>query len=430
MKRLSVVVKCSVVLIALASSRAIAAEAYPLGPGDHVQVRVSDFRAGAGEAYQWTVFSQGTTNEFIVGPDGFLSLPVLGQIEAAGKTTAQIEESISTKLQNKAGLTSRPDASVQITKFRPFYVVGGVDKPGEYDYRPGVTVLQSVSIAGGLQRVTTDELIGFEKDALSSRGDLRVLFADRISLIARRARLDAEVEDKPKIIVRSDFANGSVDPDVARAQHEEELLFDAHRIGLTSQVNTLDKNKEYLLSEIDELHQKNESIDRQLVAMRKEHDLISGLVKKGLSNAPRQFELEQSIAQIEGNQLDVQVAIVRANEDIAKSDRDIAALKTKFRDDTLQEAEDVRVKLMETVEKIQTSQSLIQEAEVRAPGMLQANMNSYLKPIYQVSRLGKEGKPETVSVQESDPIQPGDVVRVIPRVSDGALAGASSPPSN
>jgi exopolysaccharide production protein ExoF len=418
MRRPGRAIASGIVYFCLAASRLSAAEVYLLGPGDHVQVMVSDFRAGTGEAYQWTIYSTGQP-EFIVGPDGRLSLPVLGQIDAAGKTTAELEAAISAKLQSKAGLTSRPDASVAIVKFRPFYVIGAVDKPGEYDYRPGLTVLQAVGIGGGLERVTTDELIGFEKDALTSRGDLRALIADRISLMARQARIDAEVGDKAQIAFPSELKAKSADPDVARAMREEQLLFETQGPGLTAQVVALEQNKAYLRNEITELQQKNLTIGTQLVAMQKEYNLIAGLVSKGLATTPRQLELEQNLAEIQNSLLDVQVAIVRANEDISRSDRDILDLKTKFRNDTLVEAADVRAKLADTNEKIQTSIALIQQAEVRAPGMLQRNYNAYDKALYVISRRGADGKAANIPSQESDLVQPGDVVRVIPRALDG-----------
>src|SRR5947209_5300800 len=147
------------------------AEAYRVGAGDHVQVRVSDFRSGTGEAYQWPMYSQ-QNNDFIVGPDGELALPVIGDVVAAGQSTSDLRKEISERLQKHAGLTALPDVAVQIVKFRPVYVTGAVDKPGEYDYRPGLTVIQAVSIAGGLERLTPDLLLGLEKDALTARGDL------------------------------------------------------------------------------------------------------------------------------------------------------------------------------------------------------------------------------------------------------------------
>ena len=403
-----------------------ATEPYALGPGDHVQVKVSDFRSGTGEAYQWTMFSQNAADDFVVGPDGHLSLPVVGQIEAAGKTTGEVGEAVALVLQGKAGLTARPDASVQIVKFRPFYIVGGVDKPGEYEYRPGLTVLQALSIAGGLERVASDALIGLEKDALNARGDLRVLESDRISLIARQARLDAEIAEKPQIEFPAEWRDRSENPDVARATREEQLLLDAHRTGLEKQITSLEGNKALLHHEIDRLREKDATIAKQLTAMNGEHELIAGLVAKGLSPAPRALELEQNIAQIEGNQLDVQVAMVRANEEIAKSDREIYDLRTKSRNDMLVEAQDVRVKLAETIEKIQTSRSLVQHAEVRAPGMISDNANAYVKPIYVIFRRDPDGKSQSANARESDPVRPGDVVRVIPTFSQTTPSAANS----
>ena len=396
-------------------------ESYTLGSGDHVQIKVSDFRS-EGEVNQWTVYESG--KDFVVGPNGRLSLPILGELDATGRTTEELEDEIAAKLQAKAGLIARPDASVQIVRFRPFYVIGGVDKPGEYEYRPGLTALQAFAVAGGPPRATTDQLIGFEKDALTSRGDLRVLSVDRNSLLARQARLDAEIADKRELAFPDELRAKSADPDVARVLQEEQLLFNSRRTGLTKQVDAIEQNKTYLTNEIVTLQQKHASLDAELVAMRKERDLIANLQSRGLAAAPRQLELEQSVAQIEGNQTDVEVAIVRANEDISKEEGDILALKAKFQKDTLQEAAEVHNQLAETVNKIQTSQALIQEAEVRAPTMALSNVAGYAKPIYVLSRRTKDGKVENVTAEETDPVQPGDVLRVVPQSADSAMTGA------
>ena len=411
-------------LFSLPLPSACVAETYTLGPGDHVQVWVSDFRSGTGEAYQWRVYQTGLA-DFVVGPDGRLSLPVLGALDASGKTTADLEEAIATKLQAKAGLTVRPDASVQIVKYRPFYIIGAVDKPGEYEYKPGLTVLQALAVAGGLQRATSDQLLGLEREALVSRGDLRLLSADRISLLARQARLEAEIEDKSELTFTGELLARSGEPDAARVLKEEQLLFDADRRSLADQVNALEQSKAYLRNELVELQQKAVTNDKALAAMRKELDLVAGLVVKGLTAAPRQLELQQNIAQLENNQIDAQVAITRANEDIARSDREILDLKTKFRRDLLQQAAEVRDRLAETNEKTQTSQALIQEAEVRAPALILPKAgDAYQKLTYAVSRRDKDGKAENLAVDESDLIQPGDVVRVIPAAPDiSALRG-------
>jgi polysaccharide biosynthesis/export protein ExoF len=390
----------------------LAAPDYTLGPGERVQVRVSGFHSG-GEAYQWPGYEGGA--DFVVGPNGRLSLPIVGAVQAEGKTTEELEDEIAAKLQAKAGLIAPPHASVQIVRFRPFYVVGAVDKPGEYEYRPGLTVLQAFGVAGGAQRANSQQLIGLEKDALNSRGDLRVLSVDRISLMARQAGLQAEIADKPQVEFPEELRTKASDPDVARVIREEQLLFDSRRAGLAKPISALEQTKTSLLDEIATLQQKSATIDKELVAMRQEREIIIGLLKRGLTGNTRQLELDQSIAQIEGNQLDVQVAMERASEDLSKADRDIADLKSKFMKDALEANTAVRDKLAQTIEKIETSRTLIDEAEMRAPNMTLPKMANYAKPTYLRSRRGKDGKLETLAVQENDGVEPGDVIRVIPQ---------------
>src|SRR5205814_1909785 len=131
--------------------------------------------------------------EFLVDPSGNVFLPLVGEIPAQNRTTAELANSISDRLQSRVGLADRPDASVEVSEFRPFYIVGNVEHPGNYPYRPGMTVLQAVSIAGGWQRLLDANLLRLEREAITSRGDLRVVGAERDALLARRARLDAEM---------------------------------------------------------------------------------------------------------------------------------------------------------------------------------------------------------------------------------------------
>lgn len=423
MKLVRIAATLGVLLATAAPHRAAAEDAnsqYLLGSGDRLQIHVSDFRSGLGEAYQWPMFSL-PNQEFVVGPDGRLSVPVAGQIVAQGHSTAEIETEIATRLQARAGLTARPDVSAQIVRFRPVYVDGLVDKPGEYDFRPGLTVLQAVSLAGGLQRVSPELLMGLQKDALNARGDLRGLEADRISLVARQARIDAEKAGAETIAFPADIAE--TDPDAARARHEEQILFDARRNGLKRQIDALTENKKNLLNEIDRLRDKNAAVSRGIEATRKEYENIVGLVKRGLSAAPRELELEQNLAQLQSNQLDVEVAVVRAGEDIVKADREIAEINYHYGNELIQEAQDVRVKLAETVQKIVTDQQLLRQAEVTAPAQLQPTIDAARSPAYRILRTDGSGAHDTRAT-EMERLQPGDVVRVVYE-PDAAAAPAS-----
>ncbi|WP_131195613.1 polysaccharide biosynthesis/export family protein [Lichenihabitans psoromatis] len=388
---------------------------YRLGPQDKLQIKVYDWRTGAGEAYQWTALN----GEFTVGASGAISLPLLGELPASNGTTSALASIIGERLQAKIGLAQRPDASVQVIKYRPFYIIGAVQKPGDYDYRPELTVLQAVSTAGGMLRAPDDNLFGLERDSLVNRGDLRARAMERFGLLARQARLDAEVKDADSIVFPADLTTRATDADLARMMREEQLIFEARRDSLRSQTDALNQTKLLLSHEVESLAAKDASLLRQLDVTKKELDQVSFLVAKGLAVLPRQLAVEQSSAQFESSRLDVQLATLRTQQDISKTGRDILELHNERRREALREAADVHAKLIEANERIDTAQSLIYQSEVRAPLAMAANGNDRA-PLYWLVRRSN-GVSETLAAQEGDLVQPGDIVRVdVPRRGTGA----------
>ena len=94
--------------------------------------------------------------QVVIGTTGFISLPLAGQINAAGLTPQGLEKVLRSKLKDKyAGslditvsviATAKPD-----DELRPrFYVTGEVNKPGPYVLRPGTTIVQAIAMTGGL----------------------------------------------------------------------------------------------------------------------------------------------------------------------------------------------------------------------------------------------------------------------------------------
>lgn len=409
MRAYMVYVVAAVILAGTGAARA--EDPYRLGPQDQIQVKVSDLRAGTGEAYQWQAF----TGEFTVGPSGRVALPVVGEIEASGRTTTEIAGDLAERLRVKAGLAAKPDASVQIVKFRPFYVLGSVEKPGEYEYRPQLSVLQAVSIAGGMQRVPTDILLRFTRDATQARGDLQELSALRLALIARQARLDAEIKDGA-LAFPPELQGRASETEVARILREERLALETRRSALTSQIINLKQTKEFLAEQITSLTAKDAKTGDQLDVMKTEMARIAGLVAKGLSALPRQIEASQTIATLESSRLDVQIAVIRARQDISKADRDILDLKDQRRNIALQESAETRIKLNETEAKLEAAKGLLRQAEITAPATIIGNADAYAKPDYIILRRSG-GRAETLSLKEDDLLQPGDVVRVQPRLT-------------
>ena len=85
--------------------------------------------------------------EYVVDSGGFVRLPLIGQIHAAGDTVRAFENEVISKL--KDGYLKDPRVSAEVLNYRPFYIIGEIGKPGEYPYVNGMSVLNAVALAGG-----------------------------------------------------------------------------------------------------------------------------------------------------------------------------------------------------------------------------------------------------------------------------------------
>src|SRR5690606_2888892 len=179
--------------LAPAPSFADATAEYLLGPQDRIRVKAFEWRATRDEIFEWKALN----SEYVVSASGKVSLPFVGEIPANGITTAELSKSIAQALSERMGLAASPDISVEVVKFRPFYIMGNVDKPGEYAFRAELNVLQAVTIAGGLQRASDARRL--ERDVIAAKGDLSINALEVSSLLSRKARLEAELKNRDTI---------------------------------------------------------------------------------------------------------------------------------------------------------------------------------------------------------------------------------------
>lgn len=109
------------------------APAYILGTGDKIRI---------------TVFGEPKMDgEYVVSSTGVVSFPLIGNIPARGQTVEAMQEDIRAKLA--AGYLKDPRVSAEVLTYRPFYILGEINKPGEYPFVNGITVQQAVAMAGG-----------------------------------------------------------------------------------------------------------------------------------------------------------------------------------------------------------------------------------------------------------------------------------------
>lgn len=92
-----------------------------------------------------------------ISTNGSISMPLIGEIKVKGLTLPQIEKQIVNLLLD--GYLKKPNVTVAITEYRPFYINGEVKKPGSYPFRKGLTVQKAITLAGGFtQRASKNSI--------------------------------------------------------------------------------------------------------------------------------------------------------------------------------------------------------------------------------------------------------------------------------
>ena len=109
----------------------------------------TEFQLGAEDVLIVSVWkNQDLSREVVVRPDGNISMPLIGDVRAAGLTPNALAKSISDRLTE---FMASPTVSVQVKEVNSYfiYVLGEVLKPGKYPLKSYATVLQGASMAGG-----------------------------------------------------------------------------------------------------------------------------------------------------------------------------------------------------------------------------------------------------------------------------------------
>lgn len=383
------------------------AAVYTLGAQDKVRIRVFEWRPVTGSAFEWTPLN----GEFEISAAGNLSLPIIGTIPAAGLSTEQVSVLIGDQLKTRIGLQERPSPSVEVSEYRPFFVAGLVSRPGKYSYSPGLTVIEALSMAGGSAGASDALFMAVQRDSLMSRGDIRALETERVSLLARQARLDAILKAQTSVTFPIELSEKSNQASIARILREEQALFDIRQRSIASQIEALVQTKVLATRQIEALTAKTASLAKQTELANKELGSVTKMVSQGLTVSSRQFSASQNLADLESRNLDVSLALLKAQQDIAKVDPDISDLRNRDRMSALTEASEIRDRLAANAEKAVTAVALLEHNIARAPEAARLALDTGDAFVTTVERR-IDGAVKIMNVDDNEPIAPGDLLRV------------------
>jgi polysaccharide export outer membrane protein len=162
-------------LAVAASAHAQATAGYTVKPGDTLEISV------------WK--EPDLQRTVLVRPDGAFSFPLVGEVDARGKTVTELNKLVSdrlTKFISDAVVT----ISVQEIKGNKIFVLGQVNKPGEFIVNPSVNIMQALSMAGGMTPfAATNDII-----VLRGQGKQQNAMAFRYNDVVRGRSLDTNIE--------------------------------------------------------------------------------------------------------------------------------------------------------------------------------------------------------------------------------------------
>ena len=385
------------------------AEVYRIGPGDVLSLRVLEWQPVEGRALEWEAMRANLT----VDADGMVTVPFLGQLSADSLSLPEMSVIVADGLQERLGVSVSLDAVLQVATYRPVYVAGAVRTPGEYPFRPGLTVAQLVAQAGGGGLGQGAAALD-ARDMLTRDGTLRLLKLETERLALRRAMLKAAIDGQETLTLppRQDSAAWPVD-----LVNSENRVLRLRKERRTRELLALDDQITLLENEIAVLTERSAVLERLIENARRENENALSLVDRGLVATARVSETESNVALVEAQLLDVSTAKLRARQGITLAQAEKLALRDRDLIEDTRELQRIEEDLERALSTLDTQQSLaIAESGLVLRGGATDDILEMPEPVITILRGQGDSAVRLTGLET--PLVPGDVVTVaMPRLT-------------
>jgi polysaccharide export outer membrane protein len=135
---------------------------------------------GASDVIAVSVWKEPTlSGSLLVRPDGMISLPLLGDVQASGLTPLQLADQIATKLKK---FIQDPNVSVVVSQIhsKVVYLMGEVGKKGPIEMTPGMTLLEAIGSAGGITEFANAKKIYILRDEAGKHEKIPVHYKEAL----------------------------------------------------------------------------------------------------------------------------------------------------------------------------------------------------------------------------------------------------------
>lgn len=395
-----------------------------------VSASAAEYRLDVGDVVEISIARiPGLQRRVPVQLDGTVSFPLLGSAAVAGLTPSQAEAKIRSGLATKvyqASPANGPGGDVAIeadevtatvVEYRPIYVDGDVSKPGEFPYRPLMTVRQAIALSGGYDTMRY-RTINPTLEGADLRSDYESLWTAFAKEQAHVWRMRAELADK------SDFDQtplsklplpSSTLAEIVRVETEALNVRQTDRQREKAFLQRAIKQNNDQLAVLSE-QQKKEQQGTQSDAEELQRSL--DLYSKGTLTSPRVTDARRAVLLSSTRALQTAAQLMQLRRQQDETSHRLERLDDERRMEVLRELQDSQVKLAEIRAKLQGVGDKLQYTS-----LLRSRLVRGSGPKPEIALIRKDGdRRKRLEANEDSELQPGDVLEISLHAVDTSAA--------
>ncbi|RWF59217.1 MAG: hypothetical protein EOS50_00710 [Mesorhizobium sp.] len=372
---------------------------------------------GASSALHGILQRPELSGEYIVQEDGTISVPLLGSIPVANRSTQQVQADLAktfNQLLGRKGLVN-----ILPLERPPIYVLGPVKNPGSFKYAAGMTILHAIALAGGLDRAESEpwQKIEAVRETQKRTGAIDTM----LKLLARAAVLKAERDGTAPKIPRQllELAGATEAANLVNEQSDRrKAVATARKDRERATMRALEAAKQDVVA-----YGRMESLD-ELVKLRQERvNSMRTLVDRKVLSMTVMAQIQSELSDAEQRRQDALNQYASAKQRLAWLESEVLRTRADLRNDLEVEIETTESQIAANVRELNASEGVLYTLPVtRAQFAKDANSATY-----QIVRQSAAG-PVSIETVGMTLLKPGDLVNIIVGESEPREPADSSDP--
>lgn len=358
------------------------------------------------------------SGDYRIGADNMVSIPVVGRIALAGLSAADLERTLSKKTASISGREAF--VTVEIAEHKPVFVTGLVQRPGTAPWKPGMTVLHALTIAGSASSGRLDQTTG---TAVSGSPEvehfrLRKAVLEQKRNLATMSRLAAE-RNGASFIELPESLVALVGPrEAQRLVDEQAVLMLSRNQSIENQRAAIERAIATSRQEHSALQTQAANVRSQLDLRRSQKDKLDGLASKGWTRTDRVLDEQIRIIDLEEKGINIAVAMARVQGILAALERD----RSNLIDDRRTQIDTEMLKLERDIAQVEVELEQIRhsyrmatgtEINLESAGAAGLKGSDRVAPAFEYSIVRQRTAGlETLKADQFTRVDPGDIVVV------------------